>query len=177
MQPYCLKGQVVCWTVRGNMHLKDILGSIAREGYWFPVPDFRLVLNSLRCRKSTLMDYNGTPFERPPRQEATPSGKATLQCKSKHKLNWFLPLTKGHSSWKATLLVQKGWPHKRGSTVITTTANTEQHSANTVLLYLVHWVCMLPTLCRSCSWVRTWSRLHREDWCSSAAARTYHHPV
>ena len=24
----------------------------------------------------------------------------------------FLPLTKGHPSWKATFLVQKGWPHK-----------------------------------------------------------------
>ena len=32
---------------------------------------------------------------------------------------WFLPLTRGHHSWKATFLVQKGWPHKRGSTVFT----------------------------------------------------------
>ena len=29
----------------------------------------------------------------------------------------FLPLTRGHPSWKATFLMQKGWPHKRGSTV------------------------------------------------------------
>ena len=30
---------------------------------------------------------------------------------------WFLPLTWGHPSWKATFMMQKGWPHKRGSTV------------------------------------------------------------
>ena len=30
---------------------------------------------------------------------------------------WFLPLTRGHPSWKAIFLVQKGWPHKRGSTL------------------------------------------------------------
>ena len=30
---------------------------------------------------------------------------------------WFLPLTRDHLSWKATFLMQKGWPHKRGSTV------------------------------------------------------------
>ena len=32
MQPDCLKGQVVCGTVYGDMHLKDLLGSIARVG-------------------------------------------------------------------------------------------------------------------------------------------------
>ena len=30
---------------------------------------------------------------------------------------WFLPLMRGHPSWKGTFLIQKGWPHKRGSTV------------------------------------------------------------
>ena len=30
---------------------------------------------------------------------------------------WFLPLRRGQPSWKATFLVQNGWPHKRGSTV------------------------------------------------------------
>ena len=31
---------------------------------------------------------------------------------------WFLPLTEGHPSWKATFLMQKGWPHQSGSTVL-----------------------------------------------------------
>ena len=35
--------------------------------------------------------YIGTPFERPPWQEANPSGEATLQCKSKHKCIDFYP--------------------------------------------------------------------------------------
>ena len=42
----------------GSLHsstLKD-LGSIVRVGYCIPVPDFYLVLHSLHCRKSTIMD-------------------------------------------------------------------------------------------------------------------------
>ena len=35
--------------------------------------------------------YSGTPFERPPWREATPSGKATWQCKSKLKCIDFYP--------------------------------------------------------------------------------------
>ena len=35
--------------------------------------------------------YSGTPFERAPRQEASPSGKATLHCKSKHNCMNFYP--------------------------------------------------------------------------------------
>ena len=30
---------------------------------------------------------------------------------------WFLPLMRGHPSWKDTFLVQKGWSHRRGFTV------------------------------------------------------------
>ena len=56
MQPNCLKGRVVCGTVYGDMHLKDLLGSFVRVGYRIPVPDFYLVLHGIRCRKSTLMD-------------------------------------------------------------------------------------------------------------------------
>ena len=56
-QPDCLKGRVVCGTVCGEMHLKDLLGSIVRVVYRIPVPDFYLVLHGLRCRKSTIMDY------------------------------------------------------------------------------------------------------------------------
>ena len=52
----CLKGLVVCGTVYGDMHLKDLCGSIARVGYCIPVPDFYLVLHDLRCRKSTIID-------------------------------------------------------------------------------------------------------------------------
>ena len=56
VQPNCLKGRVVCGTVYGEMHLKDLLGSFVRAGYRIPVPDFYLVLHGLRCRKSTIMD-------------------------------------------------------------------------------------------------------------------------
>ena len=50
--------RVVCGTVYGEMHLKDLLGSFVRVGYRIPVPvpDFYLVLHGLRCRKSTIMD-------------------------------------------------------------------------------------------------------------------------
>ena len=50
------KVRVVCGTVYGDMHLKDLLGSIVRVGYHIPVPDFYLVLHGLRCRKSTIKD-------------------------------------------------------------------------------------------------------------------------
>ena len=50
------KGWVVCGTVYGEMHLKDLLGSFVRVGYRIPVPDFYPVLHGLRCRKSTIMD-------------------------------------------------------------------------------------------------------------------------
>ena len=43
----------VCKTVYGDMHLKDLLGSIARVGYCITVLDFYLVF---RCWKSTIMD-------------------------------------------------------------------------------------------------------------------------
>ena len=56
VQPDCLKGRVVCGTVYGDMHLKNLLGSFVRVGYRIPVPDFYLVLHGLRCRKSTIMD-------------------------------------------------------------------------------------------------------------------------
>ena len=54
--PDCLKGRAVFGTVYGDMHLKDLLGSIVRVGYRTPIPDFYLVLHRLRCRKSTIMD-------------------------------------------------------------------------------------------------------------------------
>ena len=56
VQPDCVKGWVVCGTVYGDMHLKDLLGSIVKVGIFIPVPDFYLVLHGLRCRKSTIMD-------------------------------------------------------------------------------------------------------------------------
>ena len=39
------------------MHLKYLLGSFVRVGYRIPVPDFYLVLHSLRCRKSTIISH------------------------------------------------------------------------------------------------------------------------
>ena len=57
VKPDCLKGRVVCGTVYGDMHLKDLLGSIARVRYCILVPDFNLVLHGLCCRKkNTLMN-------------------------------------------------------------------------------------------------------------------------
>ena len=50
------QGRVVCGTVYGDMHLKDLLRSIVRVGYRIPVPDFCLVLHGLRCQKK---HYNG----------------------------------------------------------------------------------------------------------------------
>ena len=52
----CLKGQVVCGTVYGDMYLKDLLGSFVRVGYRILFPDFYLLVHGLRCRKSTIMD-------------------------------------------------------------------------------------------------------------------------
>ena len=49
VQPDCLKGQVVCGTVYGGMHLKDLLGAFVRVGYRITVPDFYVVLHGLRC--------------------------------------------------------------------------------------------------------------------------------
>ena len=50
----CLKGRVVCGTACGDMHLKDLLGSIVRVGYRISVQDFYLVLHGLRCRKNAI---------------------------------------------------------------------------------------------------------------------------
>ena len=50
----------------------------------------------------------GTFIERPPWREATPSGKATWQCKSKHKCIDFYPLR------EATPLDRQFFWHKRG---------------------------------------------------------------
>ena len=60
VQPDCLKGWVMYGTVYGDMHLKNLLGSIVRVGYHIPVPDFYLVLHGLRCRKSTINGLNQT---------------------------------------------------------------------------------------------------------------------
>ena len=35
----------------GDMHYKDLLGSIARVGYCIPVSDLNIVLHGLQCRK------------------------------------------------------------------------------------------------------------------------------
>ena len=56
VQPECLKGRVVCGTVYGEMHLKDLLRTIARVGYGILGPDFYLVLHGLRCRKKHYND-------------------------------------------------------------------------------------------------------------------------
>ena len=50
-----MKSRVVCGTVYGDMHLKDLLGSFVRVEYHIPVPDFYLVLHGLCCRKSIII--------------------------------------------------------------------------------------------------------------------------
>ena len=50
---------------------------------------------------------------------------------------WFLPLTRGHPSWKATFLVQKEWPHKRGSTEYSYIAMLEIHRPFVEVIWLV----------------------------------------
>ena len=52
MQPDCLKGRIVCGTVYGDMHLKDLLGSIVRVGYRIPVPDYYLVHMAFAAEKA-----------------------------------------------------------------------------------------------------------------------------
>ena len=56
MQPDCLKGRVVCGTVYGDMRLKDLLGSIVREGYRIPGPGF---LSSAAWPLLPKKHYNG----------------------------------------------------------------------------------------------------------------------
>ena len=56
VQPYCLKGWVVCGTIYGDMHLKGLLRSIARVGYCIPVPDFLSRVTWLSLPKK---HYNG----------------------------------------------------------------------------------------------------------------------
>ena len=45
MQSDCVKCKVVCGAVYGDLHCKDLLGSITRVGDSIPVPDFFLVLH------------------------------------------------------------------------------------------------------------------------------------
>ena len=60
VQPNCLKGRVVCGTVYGEMHLKDLMGSFVRVRYRIPFPDFYLVLSSLPKKH-----YNGLNQTKP----------------------------------------------------------------------------------------------------------------
>ena len=46
VQPDCLKCRVVSETVFGDMHLKDLLGSIARVGYYILFPDLSINLHN-----------------------------------------------------------------------------------------------------------------------------------
>ena len=50
VQGDCVKGQVVCGTVYGDMHYKDLLRSMVRVEYCILVPDFYLMLHGLWCR-------------------------------------------------------------------------------------------------------------------------------
>ena len=54
VQPNCVNGVVLMsGTVYRDMHFKDLLGSIVKEGYRILVPNFYLVLHihGLKCRK------------------------------------------------------------------------------------------------------------------------------
>ena len=55
--PTVYKGQVVCGTVSGDMHLKDLLASFVRVGYRISIPDFYLVLYmAFAAEKSTIVN-------------------------------------------------------------------------------------------------------------------------
>ena len=56
------KGRVLCGTVYGEMHYKDLSGSIPRVGFRILVLDFYLALHDLRCRKSTLISPRAEGF-------------------------------------------------------------------------------------------------------------------
>ena len=49
LQHDCVKNWVVCGIVYGDMHYKDFLESIVREGYCIAVQDLYLVLHGLCC--------------------------------------------------------------------------------------------------------------------------------
>ena len=96
---YCTKCQLK-WTT-SQTTLSDVL---------YPAVAFDIV-NGI---PTELAVYSGTPFERPPWWEATPSGKATWQCKSKHKCIDFYPwreatLLKGHFSDAKGVASQEGF--------------------------------------------------------------------
>ena len=59
-QPNCPKGRVVCTTVYGDMHLKDLLGSIVRVGY------LRIgILSSATWPSLPKKHYNGLNHSKP----------------------------------------------------------------------------------------------------------------
>ena len=45
----CVKGRVVCGTVYGGKHYKDLLGSIADEAHCIRVSNFYLVVDDFQC--------------------------------------------------------------------------------------------------------------------------------
>ena len=61
VQPDCGKGWVACGTLFGDMHYKDLLGSITREEYCIPIPDFFSRATWPLIRKSTLMPVTQDP--------------------------------------------------------------------------------------------------------------------
>ena len=64
----------------------------------------------------------------------------------------FLPLMRGHPSIKATFLMQKGWPHKRGSTVPYSWPQVKWMSPNTIEHFTQSGCtsCQTPTLMPTC---------------------------
>ena len=58
------------------------------------------------------------PFRKATLTRGQPLIKATGQCKSKHKCIDLYPWWDVTTFWKVTFLVRKGWPQKRGSTVL-----------------------------------------------------------
>ena len=77
--------------------------------------------------------YSGTPFERPPWREATPSGKATLRRKSKQKCIDFYPWREA-TRLEKTLFWCKGGGLTRGVPLYMI-PNTKPNAKTTSLIW------------------------------------------
>ena len=86
MQPDCLKGRVVCGTVYGDMHLKDLLGSIhCKSRVSYPGPGF---LSSATWPSLLKKHYNGLNQTKPNQGKLMPFLKPASHCPKNQRIGW-----------------------------------------------------------------------------------------
>ena len=118
VQPDWLKGRVVCGLLFIQFYLFRPYTESGHE-YYIPAPTWNLCVTNSLCDEANreiflkriviaYVLYSGTPFERSPWWEASPSGKATWQCKYKHKCINF------YTWWETTPLERPFFWCKRG---------------------------------------------------------------